>query len=248
MSGIKKAFIPLIAFAVSFSFLFSGCGSPQRSSTATSAIKTGTQLETLQTAAATTAENTSGTAGPVIPEIITYYELNKTYKVDEYFTAGFVVKLPKIVSIKPEALKINSDIDKMRVVIDKEYNSVSNIKDYRTQYNYSYETFIKGNVVFLSVFSATGWWASEYVNSNEYYAYDYIADKRLQKSEISAIFGMDEEQVIKKIESKLKERNLSFSGNTDDFELYVNANGKLIADISVDSGLGEEYSEIVELA
>lgn len=239
---MKKASLLLIAVIIALSISFAGCGNPRVSGTTTELTKTESQSLTAQTSEETATE-TETTAEPVIPEVITYYERDKTFKVDEDFTAGFIVKLPKIVSSKPGALKINSEIDKIRINIEEEYNSVSDITDYKVQNNCSYQTFVKEKVIFLTVLCATGWWASEYDISNSYYAYNYEDDKQLSDNEIAEMFSLNESQVLDKINTVLDERGVSKIYSLDNVNLFVKSNSILSADVFI----GGEYSEIVEL-
>ncbi len=182
------------------------------------------------------------------PQVFTYYTLKKAYPVNNGFTPGFDIKLPRIESENLGALEINLEIDKLKANIEKAYFDAGNANDYREQYIYSYETNIRDSIIFISITTSYGLMESEYITANFHYAYNYITDKAVTDYDIASIFNLNDTQIIKTVNSELAVRGVPAIESFDKIDLYVNASGKLIADVKVESEIGGEYSELVELA
>jgi len=200
------------------------------------------------TAAPTTVVVTTEKPVPIAPNVVTYYQINDTYKVDEVFSSGFIVSLPNIVSNKPLAQNINAQMDKIRDAVKAKYNSVANIKTFREQYNYSYASFVKDNILFLSVFTAHGARASEFVTSNKYYAYDFENDKIASNAVILQMYNINAAEILDTVNAELLAVGAAQINTTDNIQYFVKSDGKLWADVKVKALLdGTAYSELVQL-
>lgn len=235
-----------IAAVLLFMFLLTGCNtsSGNEKNTTTASQKAASQTSAINQTDIATDEQTTKAS---LPQVVTYFELNKTANPNAEFTAGFEVKLPKIVSDKPGAMKINAEIDKMRIGVEKQYNNAGNLADYNEIYKYSYSNSIKGNTIFITINTTNGIMQSESINKNFYYAYDYTQDKQITKNTIAAMFGMNETQILNKVNTELEQRGAMAVTGYDKIDLFVNINGKLAADAKTESMLGGDYSEIIEL-
>lgn len=182
-----------------------------------------------------------------IPQVITYFELNDTYPIDDYFDVGFIVSLPKIVSSKPGAVNINNEIDKLRVALVKEHTASAPLSSYDKQFKYSYTTAVYKDIVFVSLNTSYGLWASEYITANYYYAYDYKTDSTLSDSQIAGLFGQDMGWVLTQVNSALAALGAEPVTGVDKIELFVNEDLKLVADAKTESVMGGDYSEILVL-
>lgn len=244
MIVLKKIVLPVFIFGIILSlFLSAGCSFMQ--SKTTTEPSTVLQSDTTQTSLVMT--EVTQTPSDETPAVVTYYELNKTNPVDADFTAGFVVKLPKIVSEKPGAQDINAGIDEIKTKIEQAYNAIPSFNDFTEQHKYSYDYIVKNNILFLSINGSIGYWQSEFVVGNLYYAYDYILDKTITDNEIAQLFSLDESQIVDMVNTELTNRGVMTITGFDKIKLFVNAAGKLVADVSVESEMGGEYSEMVEL-
>lgn len=232
-----------------FTFLFAGCGPfADKGDETRMASEAGTQTSTAAatTSAVSSAEEGTTQSGP--PQVITYYELNKLKLVaSENFTAGFDIKLPKIVSDKPGALQINAEINEMKINIENYANTAGDLTGFEEILKYSYETSVKGNVVFVSLNTAHGYMASEYIADNFYYAYNYMTDTIATKTEIGQLFGLNETQILNMVNAGLASKGAQAVTGYDKIDLFVNAGGKLAADAKVESEMGGFYSEIIVL-
>jgi hypothetical protein len=182
------------------------------------------------------------------PEVVTYYSINDTYKVDEIFTAGFIVDLPNIVSDKPLALKINAEMAKLKDFVKQKYTAAGSIKAFREEYKYSYETYLKDNILFISVFTAHGTRSSnDFITSNKYYAYDFAADKIVSDAVILKMYTMDLTEVLDTVNSALLAVGAAQIDNAENIRYFVKGNGKLFAEVTVHALMGGTYSELVQL-
>lgn len=232
-----------------FTFLFAGCGPfADKGDETRMASEAGTQTSTAAatTSAVSSAEEGTTQSGP--PQVITYYELNKQKIVEaENFTAGFDIKLPKIVSDKPGAMQINGEINEMKIKIENYANTAGDLTGFTEILKYSYEAAVKGNVVFVSLNTGHGYMASEYIVENIYYAYNYLTDTKASKTEIGQLFGMNEAQILNMVNNELALKGAPAVTGFDKIDLFVNAAGKLAADAKVVSEMGGFYSEIIVL-
>ncbi len=238
-----------VTAVLAFILLLSGCGpfAGNRDETRI-ASQAGTQISAAEatTPAVSSAEEVTTQSGP--PQVITYYELNKQKIVEaENFTAGFDIKLPKIVSDKPGAMQINGEINEMKISIENYANTAGDLTGFDEILKYSYETAVKDNVVFVSLNTAHGYMASEYVVDNFYYAYNYITDTKAAKTEIGQLFGLNETQILNMVNANLASKGAPAVTGFDKIDLFVNAGGKLAADAKVVSEMGGFYSEIIVL-
>lgn len=242
----KKLLISVFCAALALLFLFSGClPSAKKEDKSTTTSQDGTSLIADKTVRTTKAEQTTTQENP--PQVITYYTLKNTKKIDEYFTAGFDVELPKIDSDKLGALKINSEIDKLKVNTEEHYNAAGDLNTYREITKCSYETARKDKVIFIAIKATHGLMESEYSIENIYYAYDYAADKEVSNTDIALMFNLDEQKVMSMVNTVLVQRDAAKVTGFDKIDLFVNGAGKLIADAKVESMMGSDYSELIEL-
>lgn len=204
---------------------------------------TGSQVVTMQT----TIPPTTVKPAPIPPAVVTFYQINDTYKVDESFSSGFMVELPNIFSKKPLAVRINAEMDKIKQAVKNTYNSVDNIKTYREQYNYSYDSFVKDNILFISVFTSHNKKSGDVITSNKYYAYNFETDKIINNSEIISMFNLEVPQIVDITNSALRAVGAVPIDNIDNFKFFVKENGKLFADVKVTALMGGTYSELVQL-
>lgn len=243
----KKLVIPIVCTLLATLFLFAGClPFSNKEDESTTVPENETSLTTDKTVTTSPAEQTTTQEGP--PQVITYYTLSNSKKIDEYFTAGFDVKLPKIDSDKLGALKINAEINKMKVNIEKSSNTAGDLSTYREYTEYSYETAMKDNVIFIALKTAHGLMESEYATDNFYYAYDYVTDKEVSDTDIALMFNLYEPQVISMVNTALAQKGAEQITSFDKIDLFVNAAGKLVADAKVASMMGSDYSELIELS
>jgi len=204
--------------------------------------------EAQTTLAATTSVVT--TIPPIVdaPEVSTYYQINDTYKVNNDFTSGFLIMLPYIDSNEPQALKINADIDILKEKIRKKYNSVNNVKDFREFYDYSYDSFSKGHILFISVFTKYQTPSNEPVESNLYYAYDFTKDILVDDSVIPILFNLNDTVILESVNRKLSSVGAIPIETTDSITYYVRDKGAVWADVKVKALLGNfYYHELVQL-
>lgn len=242
----KKMVVPVICTILATLFLFAGClPLEKKEDESTTPPENETSLATGEIATTSPTEQT--TVQERFPQVITYYTLSNSKKIDEYFTAGFDVKLPKIDSDKPGALKINAEIDKLKVNIEKASNAAGDLSTYREYTECTYETTMKGNAIFISLKTAHGLMESEYTTDNFYYAYDYVADKEISDTDIALMFNLYEPQVISMVNTALAQKGVEQITDFNKIDLFVNAAGKLVADAKVESMMGGDYSELIEL-
>lgn len=242
----KRLFMSVICLTLAMLFLFSAClPSAKKEDESTTAAENGTTLTTEETMTATQTQEATTQAGP--PQVITYYTLKNTQKIDEYFTAGFDVELPKIDSDKPGAVKINNEIDKLKDNIEEHSNKAGNLATYREITECSYETTSKDNVIFIALKASHGLMESEYSIDNIYYAYDYAADKTATNTDIAGMFSLSESQVLTMVNTALVKKDAAKVTGFDKIDLFVNKAGKLVADAKVESMMGSDYSELIEL-
>lgn len=182
-----------------------------------------------------------------VPQVITYFELNDTYPIDDNFDAGFIVSLPKILSSKPGAVNINNEIDTLRIALVKEHSTAAPLSSYEQQFKYIYTTAVYKDIVFVSLNTSYGLWASEYITANRYYAYDYKTDSTLSDSQIAGLFGRDMGWVLTQVNSALAALGAEPVTGVDKIELFVNEDLKLVADAKIESVMGGDYSEILVL-
>ncbi|MEI6578806.1 MAG: hypothetical protein WCN92_05010 [Eubacteriales bacterium] len=244
---IKKLALAVIISCVIMSLLlFAGCNIlPKTNTTENTAAL---QSDTSQTAQGK-AEVSTQTPSSEPPAISTYYELNKTVQLDAEFTVGFIVKLPKIISDKPGAMEINAEIDEIKTRVEQAYSLITNLNEFTEQHTYSYEYYVKNNVIFISINGSIGYWQSEFVVGNLYFAYDYVLDKSISNSEIADMFSLGESQIVDMVNLELAAKGAAEISSFDKITLFVNAAGKLVADVSVeDLVMSGESSELVVLA
>ncbi|HOU09095.1 MAG TPA: hypothetical protein PL044_02550 [Clostridiales bacterium] len=234
--------------------LLSGCGPFsllagrfRRGGTTTppTSISSLTQEET--TAAQTTQQTQTTAQGTQAPAVKDLYTLDDTKALDADFSAGFQVKIPMIVSGKPGAAAVNAEMEALKANILSERASAGDLSGYDRLNRVSYEYYADKGVLFLSVSTLTAYYQSEAVADNLYYAYDYGADRRLADTEVAALFGFDEAGVVAAVNAALAARGASPVTGFDKIDLFVNGSGVFCADAKVESMLGGEYPEIVEL-
>ena len=169
-----------------------------------------------------------------IPEVITYFELFEEEIIDGHLKSGFDVKLPKILSEKPGAISINNEIDKIKEDIESKYNAVEDLKTYDAHYKYSYEALNFGNMLFINIRYTNTYLYSEYDSYTRNFAYDFISDKILTNQDIAMLFNVDLDKITEKINYILYINSDGFEipsvRNSDDYYLYINLNGQLMAD------------------
>ncbi|HZK38883.1 MAG TPA: hypothetical protein VFD23_01875 [Clostridia bacterium] len=242
----KRLFMCVICASLAMLFLFSGClPFAKEEDESTTALLNETTLTVGETLTATPTQEATTQEGP--PQVITYYTLKNTQKIDEYFTAGFDVELPKIDSDKLGALKINNEIDKLKSNIEEHSNKAGNLATYREITECSYQATSKDKVIFIALKASHGLMESEYSIENIYYAYDYVADKEVTNTDIALMFNLNESQVLTMVNAALVKKDVTKVTGFDKIELFVNKAGKLIADAKVESMMGSDYSELIEL-
>lgn len=242
----KRLLISIVCASLAMLFLFSGCLPFLKKDEESTTVS---EKETLLTAeeSATAPPTQEATRQESPPEVITYYTLKNTKKIDEYFTAGFDVELPRIDSDKPAALQINSKIDELKVNIEDYSNDAGNLDTYREIIECSYETTMKDGVIFIALKTSHGFMESEYSVDNYYYAYNYAADKEVSNTDIALMFNLYEPQVLSMVNTALAQRGAEQVTGFDKIDLFVNKAGKLVADARVESMMGSDYSELIEL-
>lgn len=199
------------------------------------------------TAAQTTQQAQTTDPGVAVPAVIDLYALEDTYALDADFSAGFQVKIPMIDSAKPGAQAINAEMELIKQNMEHEYANAGNLADYGQFNKTSYEYAVDRGVLFLSIYSVTAYYASEFIAGNLHYAYDFGADRRLTNAEVAALYGMDEAGVVAAVNAALAARGASPVTGFDKIDLFVNGSGVFSADAKVESMLGGEYPEIVAL-
>lgn len=242
----KKSIMPVVCTILALLFLFGGClPFADKKEKSTTVLQDETSLTTQESQI--TATSAQATTQEAPPQVITYYTLSNTEKIDQYFTAGFDVKLPKIDSDKPGAQQINNEINELKINIENHSNAAGDLSTYREYTECSYETAMKDSVIFIVLKTAHGLMESEYSVDNYYYTYDYAADKTLSNTDIALMFNLSAPQVVDKVNAALVQKGAEQVTGFDKIDLFVNSAGKLMADAKVESMMGGDYSELITL-
>lgn len=221
-SGLKKTLLVLagaivLAAAVFAVFLTQRHLPARGETTAGTAEKTTAGEVTNTTAAATT-------RAVKPPAVVTYYQLKESGNGN---SITFDVELPKIVSEKPGAVKVNGAVDKLRAMIE----SVKNQKDktYSIDYKMAYETHTYKNMLFLRVGYITAPRASEYIEAVYYFTYDYANDKMLSNNDLAGMYGQTLKDITDKVNRILTENGYYSLSAENPLYLYADKQGKLAA-------------------
>lgn len=193
-----------------------------------------------------TATDSPATETIKAPQVITYYTVKKLVTKDEV-DIGFDVEIPKIVTDNPGAEVINAKIDILKVNIEKEYVKLGNLDEYDKIIKCNYKTAVKDNLIFISIYTYSGFLYSEAFLENYHYAYDFVEDRELSTDELIEFFGMNKDQILTKVNTALANEEMESVTGFDKISLFIDENGKICADALVPSMFETEYPFIVIL-
>lgn len=190
---------------------------------------------------------------PGMPDIKQSYALKELHTFSDGVSVGFDVKLPQLNSAKPGAKDFNLLLVKYRTDAEKNRALAGDLKEYDTYFFQRYASTAYGNVLFVLIYTFTGYAYSEAVSMVDVFAYDFAADKQLSDAEVAARFGKTQLQIL-----AAAQKNLKGSGAGDiaksikevsQLELFISGEGRLFADCRYNTEtLGNEWFIITSVS
>lgn len=132
---------------------------------------------------------------PGMPAITQFYQLKDTHTFDDGVSVGFDIKLPRIESAKPGAKQLNARLAQYKTSAEKDRALAGDIKQYDLLLYQRYGVTAFGNLIFILIYSNTGYAYSELSAGIDIFAYDFVKDKPFTDVEIAALYGKTEKEI-----------------------------------------------------